>query len=79
MICTQQSTPHMLGMSEEKQAIRDCNVNVCDIDGSTQKHNRLSHPENQMDEGNHAFNLSAATMNQSNDIVSFLQIVSVSI
>ena len=34
--------------------------------------------ENQMDEGNHAVNVSAATINQSNEVKSFLQIVPVS-
>ena len=32
-----------------------------------------------MDEGNHAVNVSAATINQSNEVTSFLQIVPVSI
>ena len=32
-----------------------------------------------MDEGNHAVNVSTATLNQSNEVISFLQIVPVSI
>ena len=50
-------------------AIKDCKVNACGINGS----------ENQMGGGNHAVNVSAATINQSNEVTSFLQIVPVSI
>ena len=39
----------------------------------------MQHSENQVDEGNHAVNISAATINQSNEVTSFLQIVPVSI
>ena len=60
-------------------AIKDCKVNACGINGCTKKHNRLLHSENQMDEGNHAVNVSAATINKSNEVTSFLQIVPVSI
>ena len=60
-------------------AIKDCKVNACGINGCIKKHNRLLHSENQMDEGNHAINVSAATINQSNEVTSFLQIVPVSI
>ena len=60
-------------------AIKDCKVNACGINGCIKKHNRLLHSENQMDEGNHAVNVSAATINQSNEVTSFLQIVPVSI
>ena len=60
-------------------AIKDCNVNACGIKGSIKKHNRLLHSKNQIDEGNHAFNVRAATINQSNEVTSFLQIVPVSI
>ena len=60
-------------------AIQDCNVNACGINGCTKKHYRLLHSENQMDEGNHAVNVSAATISQSNEVTSFLQIVPVSI
>ena len=60
-------------------AIKDCKVNACDTNGCIKKHNRLLHSENQLDEGNHAANVSAATINQKNDITSFLQIDSVSI
>ena len=60
-------------------AIKDCKVKACGIKGCTKKHNRLLHSENEMDEGNHAVNVSAATINQSNKVTSFLQIVPVSI
>ena len=60
-------------------AIKDCKVNACGINGFIKKHNQLLHSENQMDEGNHAVNVSAATINQSNKVTSFLQIVPVSI
>ena len=60
-------------------AINDCKVNACVINGCTKKHNRLLHSENQMDEGNHAVNVSAETISQSNEVTSFLQIVPVSI
>ena len=61
------------------QAIKDCNVLPFHIKGCTKKHNRLLHSENQVDEGSHAVNVSAATINQSNHITSFLQIVLVSV
>ena len=60
-------------------AIKDCKVNVYGINGCIKKHNRLLHSEDPMDEGNHAVNVSAATINQSNEVTSFLQIVPVSI
>ena len=60
-------------------AIKDRNVNTCGINGCIKKHNRLLHSENQMDEGNHAVNVSTATINQSCEVTSFLQIVPVSI
>ena len=60
-------------------AIKDCKVNACGINGCIKKHNRLLHSENQLDESNHAVNVSAATINQSNEVTSFLQIVPVSI
>ena len=60
-------------------AIKDCKVNACGINGCIKKQNRLLHSENQMDEGDHAVNVSAATINQSNEVTSFLQIVPVSI
>ena len=66
-------------MSGKGHAIKDCKVNACGINGCTKKHNRLLHSENQMDEGNHAVNVSAATISQSNEVTSFLQIVPVSI
>ena len=60
-------------------AIKDCKVHPCGIKGCTKKHNRLLHSENQMDEGSHAVNVSAATINQSNQVTSFLQIVPLSV
>ena len=67
------------GCLGKRHAIKDCKVNACGINGCTKKHNRLLHSENQMDEGNHAVNVSAATVSQSNEVTSFLQIVRVSI
>ena len=60
-------------------AIKDCKVNACGINGCIKKQNRLLHSENQIDEGNHAVNVNAATINQRNENTSFLQIVPVSI
>ena len=60
-------------------AIKYCKVHPCGINGCTKKHNRLQHSENQIDEGSHSFNVSAATINQSKEVTSFLQIVPVSI
>ena len=60
-------------------AIKDCKVKLCGINGCTKKHNRLLHSENRMDKGSHAVNVSAATINQSNQVTSFLQIVPVSV
>ena len=60
-------------------AIKDCKVNACGINGCIKKQNRLLHSENRMDEGNHAVIVIAATINQSNEVTSFLQIFSVSV
>ena len=60
-------------------AIKDCKVNAFGINGCIKKHNRLLHSVNQMDEGNHTVKVSAATINQSNEVTSFLQMVPVSI
>ena len=60
-------------------AIKDCKVHPCGINGCTKKHNRLLHSENQMDECNRSVNVSAATINQSNQVTGFLQIVPVSV
>ena len=51
-------------------AVKDCKVNACGINGCIKKHNRLLHSESQMDEGNHAVNVSAASINQSNVVTS---------
>ena len=66
-------------MSGERHAIKDCKVHTCGINGCTKKHNRLLHSENQMDEGSHAVNVSAATINQTYQVTSFLQKVPVSV
>ena len=58
-------------------AIKDCKVNAGCINGCIKKHNRLLYWESQMDEGSH--NVSAATINQRNEVTSFLQVVPVSI
>ena len=60
-------------------AIKDCKVNACGINGCIKKQNSLLHSKNQLDEGNHAVNVSGATIKQSNEVTGFLQIVSVSI
>ena len=60
-------------------AIKDYKVNACGINVYIKKYNRLPYSESQMDEGNHAVNVSAATINQSNEVKSFLQIVPISI
>ena len=65
-------------MSGEKHAIKDCKVNACSMNACTKKHNRLLHSENQMDEGNQAVNVNAATIDQSNEVTGFVQIVPVS-
>ena len=67
------------GCLVKRHAIKDCKVHPCGLNGCTKKHNRLLHLENQMDEGSHAVNVSAATINQSNQVTSFLQIVPVSV
>ena len=54
-------------------------VHACGTNGCTKKPNKLPHSENQMDEGGHAVNVSAATINQSNQVTSFLQTVPVSV
>ena len=60
-------------------AMKDCKVHPCGINGCTKKHNRLLHSENQMDEGSHAVHISAATINQSNQVTNFIQIVPISV
>ena len=60
--------------------IKDCKVNACGINRCIKKHHHLqSEHQHQMDESNHAVNVSAATINQINEVTSFLQIVPVSI
>ena len=60
-------------------AVKHCKFHPCGINGCTKKHNRLLHSENQIEEGSHAVNVSATTINQSNQVISFLQIVPVSV
>ena len=71
--------PLFRNLSVNDRAIKDCKFNACGINGCIKKHNRLLHSENQMDEGNHAANVSTATINTSNEVTSFLLIVPVSI
>ena len=59
-------------------AIKD-KVKFCGLNGYTKKHNRLLHPDTQIDEGNNAVNVSTTATNQNNEITSFLQIVPVTI
>ena len=67
------------GCPGKRHEIKDCRVHPCGINGCTKKQNRLLHSENQMDEASHAVNVSAATINQSNQVTNFLQIVPVSV
>ena len=67
------------GCLSRGHAIKNCKNNVCGIKGCIKKYHRLLHSENQMEDGNHAVNVSAATINQINEVTSFLQIVPVSI
>ena len=62
------------GCLAKGHAIKDCKLNAF-----IKKHNQLLHSENQTDEGSHAVNVSAARINQSNEVIIFLQIVPVSI
>ena len=71
--------PLCYGCLGKGHAIKDCKVNACGINGCIKKHTQLLHSKNQMNEGNHAVNVSAETINQSNEVTSFLQIVPVSI
>ena len=67
------------GCLGKRHAIKDCKVHTCGINGCIKKLNKLLHSENQLDEGSHAVNVSAATINQSNQVTSFLQRVPVSV
>ena len=63
-------------------AKKDCKVKAFGINWCIKKHNWLLHSENQIEEGNHAVNVSAGTnnqMKQSDEVTSFLQMVPVSI
>ena len=71
--------PLSYGCLGKRHAINDCRVNACGINGYIKKQNWLLHSENQMDESNHSISVSAATINKSNELTSFLQIVPVSI
>ena len=66
------------GCLGKAHTIRDWKVNACGIKGCIKKHNRLLQPEHRMDKGNCAVNISAATINQINEVTSFLQIFHVS-
>ena len=67
------------GCLGKRHVIKNCKVHACGTNGCTKKHNQLLNTEKQMDEDNHAVNVSAATINQSNEVTSFLQIAPVSI
>ena len=67
------------GCLGEGHAIKDCKVNVCGVNGFIKKLNQLLHSENQTEESNHAVKVSAATINQGNEVKSIPQIVPVSI
>ena len=54
-------------------------IKYCKVNGCIKKHNWLLQSENPMKESNHAVNVSAATINQSNEVTRFLQIAPVSI
>ena len=59
-------------------AIKNCQVKACGINECMRKHNRLLNPENQTHEVNHAVNVKAVAINQSNEVTSSLQIIPVS-
>ena len=65
------------GCLGKRHAIKDCKVHPCGINGCIKKHNRLLHSKNQMDEGSQAVNVTAATINQSNQGTNFLRVVPV--
>ena len=67
------------GCLRKEHAINDFKVHQCGINGCTERHNRLLHSENQIDDENYALNESATTINQIDEVTSFLQIVPVSI
>ena len=69
----------MLRMSSKGHAIKERKVNAYSINGCIEKPNGPSHSEHKMDEGARAVNVSAAIINESNEVTSFLQIVPVSI
>ena len=55
------------GCLGKEHAIKDCKVNACGFNGRIQKHNRLLYSEKQLNEGNHAVNVSAAIINMGNE------------
>ena len=61
------------GLLRKGHVIKYFKFNVCGINGCIKKHNRMLHSENQMDEGNQAVNVSAATINQSNEDTTFFR------
>ena len=60
-------------------ANKDCKVHPYGINECTTKLNRLLHSENRMNESSHAVTVSAATINKSNQVISFFQLVPVSV
>ena len=67
------------GCLGKEHAIKEFKFYPRGLNECTKLRNRLLHSENQMDEGSHAVNVSASTINQSNQITSFLQINPVSV
>ena len=64
-----------LGCLGRGKPTKDCKVKACCFNGCTKKHNHLLHSKSQMDDGNHSFNVSAAKINLSYEVMSFRQIV----
>ena len=59
------------GCLGKRHANKDCKVNACSINGCIEKQNQMLHSKTQMDEGNHAVDVSVAAINQSNEVMSF--------
>ena len=69
----------MFGRPQRYAAVRKQRLYYgCLDNGWIKKQKRLIHSENQIHEGNHAVNVSAAVFNHSNEVTSFLQIIPVS-
>ena len=66
------------GCRGKGHATKYCKVNAPGMNEFIKKKKQLLHSKKQKDEGNHAVNVSAAIIDQSCDVTSFLQIVPVS-